>query len=467
MAQPAFAQKYTIIDLGTLGGLKTFAYDINEQGEVVGESQLAGSGDKYNIPIHAFIWSEGKMADLGTLGGQRSYAYSINQAGQVVGYSYTLDGSNGGAFLWAEGMVMKNLGTLPGGSLSKAYGINKDGQITGFSDTSSNGETFDHAFLLKDGVMSDIGTLGGLYSYGMGINNSGQIVGYSEKGDGAARAFLWGDSQMSDLGTLGGSDSYANRINNMGQVVGRSLTVGGESHAFFYEKNGMIDIGTLGGNESEARGINDLGQVVGSSTVIVNGSGRGHAFFWESGKGIQDLNELIPADSGWELVMASGINNRGQIVGWGYVNGVEVERAFLLTPIEDPKVPETLKVKINIRPWSPHNKIKPCVKWGLVPVAILSSKDFNAPRTVVRHSLTFGQTGDEDSLAFCPRWPSDVNHDGLRDLVCYFHVGPTGFQCGDKEGILRGQTVDGEEFEGTDEVQVQPCHRKRKHHHKH
>lgn len=467
MAHPAVAQKYTIADLGTLGGSKTFAYDINEQGEVVGESQLAGSGSKYDIPIHAFIWSGGKIADLGTLGGRRSYAYSINQAGQVVGYSYTLDNSNGGAFLWPEGTVMKNLGALPGGSVSMAYGISKDGQITGFSDTLSNAGVFDHAFLWKEGVMVDIGTLGGLYSYGMGINSSGQVVGYSENCDGSARAFLWGNGQMSDLGTLGGSDSYANRINNMGQVVGRSFTVGGESHAFFYEKNGMIDLGTLGGNESEARGINDIGGVVGTSTIIVNGSGRGHAFIWENGKGMRDLNQFIPADSGWELVVASGINNQGQIVGWGYVNGVEVERAFLLTPVEEPKAPEALKVKINIRPWSPHNKINPWAKWGLVPVAILSSPDFNASRIVERDSLTFGRTGDEDSLAFCLRWPSNVNHDRLKDLICYFHVGPMGFQCGDKEGVLKGKTMDGKKFEGADEIQIWPCHTEWKHHHEH
>jgi probable HAF family extracellular repeat protein len=272
---------------------------------------------------------------------------------------------------------------------------------------------------------------------------------------------------MNDLLTLGGSDSYANRINNKGQVVGGSLTKGAvdwESHAFFWENKNMIDLGTLGGSESEAFGINDLGQVVGYSTIIVNGSARSHAFIWQNGQVMQDLNKFIPADSGWELVAASGINKKGQIVGWGYINGVEVERAFLLTPVEEPKV---FKVKINIKPWSPSNKINREAKWRLVPVAILSSPDFNAPRIVDRDSLTFGRTGDEDSLAYCLRWPSDVNHDGSKDLICYFHAGPTGFQCGDTEGVLKGKTADGKEFEGTDEVQIWPCARGWRHHPKH
>jgi len=465
MAHPAAAQKYTITDLGTLGGAKSVAYDINEQGQVVGESETTtGVGSEVGIPTHAFFWSGAQITDLGTLGGRSSYAYSINQAGLVVGSSYTVANSNEVAFLWGELKGMQDLGPLLGGSLSLANGINTNGQITGSFETLSNEGVFYHAFLWQNGSASDTGTLGGLYSSGVGINDSGQVVGYSANADGAAHAFLWENGKMNDLGTLGGSDSYANRINNKGQVVGLSLTVGGESHAFLWENNNMIDLGTLGRYESEAFGINDLGQVVGSSTIVANGSDRSHAFIWQDGQGMQDLNQFIPAGSGWELVEARGINNQGQIVGWGYINGSEVERAFLLMPVKDP---EFLEVKIDIRPWSLSNRINPRVKWGLVPVAILSSPHFNAPRIVDRHSLTFGRTGDEDSLAYCLRWPSDVNHDGSKDLICYFRAGPTGFRCGDKEGVLKGKTVDGQEFEGTDEVQIWPCHRGRRHHHEH
>jgi hypothetical protein len=45
---------------------------------------------------------------------------------------------------------------------------------------------------------------------------------------------------------------------------------------------------------------------------------------------MRNLNALIPADSGWYLVFAGGINERGQIAGTGILNG-EV-RGFLLTP---------------------------------------------------------------------------------------------------------------------------------------
>lgn len=46
-----------------------------------------------------------------------------------------------------------------------------------------------------------------------------------------------------------------------------------------------------------------------------------------------DLNSLIPAVSGWELQFAGSINDAGQIVGQGRINGQS--HAFLLTPVTD------------------------------------------------------------------------------------------------------------------------------------
>lgn len=46
---------------------------------------------------------------------------------------------------------------------------------------------------------------------------------------------------------------------------------------------------------------------------------------------MQDLNNLIPASSGWVLVEANAINNTGQITGYGLKGGHN--HAFLLTPV--------------------------------------------------------------------------------------------------------------------------------------
>jgi hypothetical protein len=68
--------------------------------------------------------------------------------------------------------------------------------------------------------------------------------------------------------------------------------------------------------------------------------------------------------------------------------------------------------------------------------------------------LTFGRTGDEGSLAFCGEIAEDVNSDGRLDLVCHFTIRQAGFQSGDTEGILKGQTVAGTSIEGRDAVRV-------------
>lgn len=57
--------------------------------------------------------------------------------------------------------------------------------------------------------------------------------------------------------------------------------------------------------------------------------------------------------------------------------------------------------------------------------------------------VPFGRTGDEGSLAFCGEIAEDVNADGRLDLVCHFTTQKTGFQSGDTEGILKGQTKGG------------------------
>jgi hypothetical protein len=55
------------------------------------------------------------------------------------------------------------------------------------------------------------------------------------------------------------------------------------------------------------------------------------AFVWSREKGMQDLNTLIPSNSGWTLTMATAINVRGQITGEGDINGQQ--HGFLLTPV--------------------------------------------------------------------------------------------------------------------------------------
>jgi N-acetylneuraminic acid mutarotase len=113
---------------------------------------------------------------------------------------------------------------------------------------------------------------------------------------------------------------------------------------------------------------------------------------------------------------------------------------------------KTIHATIDIKPGSYPNTINMKSK-GKIPVAILSSEDFDAPTEIDPTSPTFGKTGEEESLFKCTG-PEDVNGDGLEDLVCRFHTKKTGFQVGDTEGILRTLGYDGTCYEGRDSVRI-------------
>jgi len=81
---------------------------------------------------------------------------------------------------------------------------------------------------------------------------------------------------------------------------------------------------------------------------------------------------------------------------------------------------------------------------------------FDAVIQVNQASLTFGQTGDEPSLAFCNSNGEDVNGDTLLDLVCHFHTQTANFQAGDAQGILKSNAVSGTPITGTDSVNIVP-----------
>jgi probable HAF family extracellular repeat protein len=312
---PATAQSYTVTDLGSLGGKNSYAYAINDNGQVAGYAQLSGNAG----PSDAFFWSNSTgMVDLGWLHSfdDISMAFGINKAGTVVGMS------GGYAFLWTQNAGMQDLGNL-GGFGSVATAINSSGQVVGSSGL-SNGSS--HAFLwTATSGMQDLGSLGG-NSQALAINDAGQVVGVSWLSDNITdHAFLWtATGGMQDLGTLGGPDSVANGINAAGQIVGWSLTSTNSQVAFLWDsKHGMQSLGTAVQGGSGAQGINSSGQVVG---VLLKGAGAG--FLWTKADKLQNLNSFISHQNGY-VTQATAINRSGQIAGRG---GFVSVHAWLLTP---------------------------------------------------------------------------------------------------------------------------------------
>lgn len=112
-----------------------------------------------------------------------------------------------------------------------------------------------------------------------------------------------------------------------------------------------------------------------------------------------------------------------------------------------------LEVGLDIKPGSAVNSYNSRSR-GRIPVALLSTEDFDAPTQTMIPLLTFGRSGDEQSLAGCGHAGEDVNGDGYLDLVCHFFAEATNFRFGDTEGVLRGETTDGRLIEGTDSIRV-------------
>ena len=116
-------------DIGTFpGGRFAEGRGINDNGDVVGSSDHGGA-----TPPHAFLYHNGVMKDIGLLHSydNDSYAYGINNAGDVVGQS----GFTG--FLYHDDNMVSLASLIDpslGWSIESATAINERGQIIGYGN---------------------------------------------------------------------------------------------------------------------------------------------------------------------------------------------------------------------------------------------------------------------------------------------------------------------------------------------
>ena len=181
------------------------------------------------------------VTDLGTLGGATARPGDINNSGQIVGSSKASDGSDR-AFLYENGR-MTDLGSFPDTSWTCANGINDSGQIVGYSGSYALGA---HGFLYENGELVDIGNLPSLKNcVPRDINSTGVITGYSYESTGnGAHGFIFYDDLQIDIGWP--IDSYGrrywgvipNQINASGEIVGHVHTAVGRECPFLYS-NGL------------------------------------------------------------------------------------------------------------------------------------------------------------------------------------------------------------------------------------
>jgi len=208
-----------------------------------------------------------------------------------------------------------------------ALGISNSGQVSNFGFGPLNGWTWGPvsgayavsnrplgAYLQTAGQEQLIMPPGATSSIGRGVSSSGDVVGYSNSPTMPNFVYSFATKAFLSL-----------NLSNL-QVIPWTVNANGLSAFEYY-------------------GINNQNQVVGTfmSGNYKDWGGITHAFLASLtpgalGYGGLDLNTLLPANSGWILTSATGINDAGQIVGFG-VDPSGTYSGYELTPFPN-QVPE-------------------------------------------------------------------------------------------------------------------------------
>lgn len=257
-------------DLGVLpGGAYSVARRLNNHGQVVGLSHTASGQD------HATLWDVSGPApvitDIGTLGGLRSFAQDVNDAGVVVGSSDAERGSR--AFTW----------TRSGGFVDYGNFNTQDPLLNaGFNAVNAAGLAVGTAFRLLEPfraavadpvrqTLVDYSPPGRSHSMANGINDHGVIVGYANVAAGPIEAAVFhGPDDITHLGTMGLEESWAEDVNNAGDIVGAAFDPEVGPRAFLYRDGAMHDLTAMLPDDSGwdvlmfANNVNDAGVIVGT-----------------------------------------------------------------------------------------------------------------------------------------------------------------------------------------------------------
>ncbi len=287
-------QGWTLVDLGTLGGPGSYGAALNDNGVVVGCSDVGGGA------IHAFVYRDGAMRDLESSSTGNSCALAVNNAGVAAGRAGT------GELVTWSGSAVTHLGVQ-----GNVGGINDAGVVVG----SFNSGTATRAFIYSSGTLAALGDANAAGSANA-INERGDVVGAI-----GGTAFLYRDGAIAMLGTLGGNRSEAKGINDRAQVVGLSTDANSQPLSFRYDGS-MQPLAAPG--YSDAIAINARGQIVGSAEGT-------YGYLIDAGNYAR-LDTLAPVVAkGWRHMEPTGINERGWIVGTGTDPQGNL-RAFLLVP---------------------------------------------------------------------------------------------------------------------------------------
>jgi probable HAF family extracellular repeat protein len=236
-------------DIGTLGGPDAVSTTQNARGQITGQSWTNSTPNPAtHIPtLDPFLWANGHMRDLGTLGGTIGFANWLNDRGDVVGVSDLAGDRTGHPFLWANGH-MRDLGTL-GGDYGFANSVNERGDVVGAAQAAD--QNF-HGFLWRDGKMHDLPPVGGApWAFPNSVNDEGQVVGTeSDKHGNELFPVLWSSGHGYNLNSLIAPSKLhlvgAEYINDRGEIVGHGVLPNGDQRVFLLIRNPSVPLTPAG-----------------------------------------------------------------------------------------------------------------------------------------------------------------------------------------------------------------------------
>lgn len=157
---------------------------INNRGQIVGWSALD------NGRTHAVLWEDGRVTDLGVRSDapvdSDSFAYDINERGDVVGQGMNEQGPI--AFLWMQGQ-MTYVGEPMTSTPGEFIGINNRGMTTGYLEVPGTSSV---AILWRNGQVLNLTAPS--HAVGSKINERGTVAGQR-----SSQATLWGSSGLTVL----------------------------------------------------------------------------------------------------------------------------------------------------------------------------------------------------------------------------------------------------------------------------
>jgi hypothetical protein len=330
------AVQYTIADLGALG--KGNIAGLNNSGQVIINYSIVGG-----YPSIPYLIQNGVRTSLaGEIGSPSDLGdevYAINNSGDILGTQNYAGNYNSGFILYSDG-TLRNFPPNPTYNFNVyPVGINDNGDVVGIY-TSENGlyGNNETGILWKNGGTDSTpafsqyqnqAPLSADYSVDVvAVNDSDVAVGNSVNFNTGTSAVRWVNNVAQSLNISSTKQSSATAINSAGDIVGEIGDAGSLYTPFLWDP---VAGKTLIPATGVASDINDLNQVVGGFN---NGDAAG--WMWSQATGYELLqNEFAPVSgSTWTIDQADYINDNGQIVGVGHLNGAR--EVYLLTPVPEP-----------------------------------------------------------------------------------------------------------------------------------